>query len=161
VLRSGDDSLNLASRSILLTDENVPKLSDFCASEIFGKPPNLPSPALMAPECVLSGVGTASEASQVYRVGALIYEMLTARPPFVADNVLATLKRVLHDVPEPPRQVNTKAGIDLEAVCMKCLRKRPEARYTSLHELAGDLKPFLQSRKGSEWSCGQDGPTSG
>ena len=83
--------LSLAPRSILLTDENVPKLSHFCASEILGNPPNLPSPALMAPECVLSGVGTASEASQVYRVGALIYEMLTARPPFVADNVLATL----------------------------------------------------------------------
>ena len=137
--------LSLTPKSIVLTDENVPKLSNFCSMETFGKLPKLPSPALMPPEWVSSGIGSASETTQVYRVGALMYEMLTARPPFAADYDVATLKRVLNDMPEPPRQINPKVGRDLEVVCMKCLAKPPEARYASLRELVDHLKPFVGS----------------
>src|SRR5262249_23948229 len=95
----------LSPKSIPLTDENQPKLSDFCTSEPSGKPPHLLSPALMPPEFV-SGDDTGNEASQVYRMGALMYELLTAKPPFTADNAVATLMRVLHEMPEPPRKLN-------------------------------------------------------
>lgn len=133
--------ISLSPKSILLTDDNVPKLSGFCASEAFGRPPNLPPPALMAPEWV-SGADTASEASQVYCVGALMYEMLTARPPFAADSAVATLMRVLYEMPELPRKVNRRVGRGLEAICMKCLAKQPESRYASLQDLLDHLKPF-------------------
>jgi serine/threonine protein kinase len=121
---------SLSPKSILLTDDNVPKLLDFCAIDTFGKPPNLPPPALMAPEWI-SGADTASEASQVYCMGALMYEMLTARPPFTADSALATMRLVLHEMPKPPRKVNPRVGRELDAVCMKCLAKQPKARYVS------------------------------
>jgi len=144
-LDQGMTASSLSPKSVLLTDDDVPKLSDFCASEAFGEPPNLPSPtAFMAPEW-LSGTDTGSEASHVYRVSALMYEMLTARPPFTGTNARATAMQVLHEMPEPPRKVNPRVGPDLEAVCMKSLAKEPKARYGSLQELLDHLSPFESS----------------
>jgi len=136
--------LSLAPTSIFLTDEDVPKLSDFCASETFGRPPNLPPPALMPPECVL-GADDTSEAVLVYRVGALMYELLTATRPFAADSAAATLMRVLYEMPEPAWQVNPKVGRHLDALCRKCLAKEPKERYASLRDLTDHLEPFASS----------------
>src|SRR5262249_25060440 len=140
-LAQGMTPLSLSPKSVFLTDENVPKLSAFCASETFGKPPNLQPIALVAPEC-LSGTDASIEASLAYCVGALMYEMLTARPPFAGESAVATAMRVLHEMPEAPRKVNPRVDRDLEAVCMRCLVKEPKARYVSLQELFDRLMPF-------------------
>jgi serine/threonine-protein kinase len=135
---------SLSPNSILLTDENVPKLMDLRARETFGRLPDLSWPALMPPEWV-SGADTASEAGQVYRMGALMYEMLTAKPPFSGDNPFTLAKRVLHEMPVPPGNVNPGVGRGLDAVCMTCLTKDPTARYASLAELGAQLEPFEPS----------------
>jgi serine/threonine-protein kinase len=143
-LDQGMTAESLAPHSVFLTDDDVPKLWWFCPSEAFGKPPNPLSPALMVPEWAL-GTDTGSEASHVYRVGALMYEMLTARPPFTGANALAMMVRVLQEMPEPPRRVNPSVGRALDAVCMKCLAKEPKARYASLQELLDHLEPYESS----------------
>ena len=134
---------SLSRKSIFMTDENVPKLTGFCARETFGKPPVLPPFAEIAPECVL-GDDHVSETGQVYRMGALMYDLLTARPPFpfTAENAFATLRRVVDEMPVPPRKVNPKVGRDLDAVCMKCLAKQPKMRYRSLQDLLDHLEAF-------------------
>jgi serine/threonine protein kinase len=136
----GMTAASLSPTDILLTDDHVPKLTSFCAIETFGKPPNLPWPALMPPE-LMSGEDL-NEAGEVHRIGALMYEMLTARPPFEAHGAIETLFRVLHETPEPPRKLNRRVGRDVDAVCMKCLEKHPTARYVSLWDLLRDLKSF-------------------
>ena len=71
-----------------------------------------------------------------------MYEMLTARSPFRADSMGTTLMRVLHEMPERPRETNPRVGRELDALCMKCLAKQPKARYVSLQDLLDHLGPF-------------------
>jgi len=133
--------LGLSPKAILLSEENVPKLIDFCPVDVPATLPvrTLPSP-FMAPE-ELSGVITA--ATDVYRLGAVVYAMLTGKPPFGDDgDMVATAVAVVTERPIPPRRLNAAVGNDLEVVCMKCLEKRPEDRYASAEELISDLPSF-------------------
>ena len=70
------------------------------------------------------------------RIGAVGYFLLTGKPPFGAANVMETLKHVLEQEPVSPRRVNDTVDLDLETICLKCLRKEPEKRYASAAELA-------------------------
>lgn len=134
----------LTPTEILLSEENIPKLADLHTRHASGKSATITPPSVfMAPEEVQ---GNATRATDVYRVGAVMYTMLTGEPPFPNDGGMeATLRRVIGERPKSPRQMNPKVSRDLEAVCMRCLEKRPEARYASLHELADKLKLFLES----------------
>jgi serine/threonine protein kinase len=128
----------LTVESIFLTDENEPKLGDFCLLET--ETYEMVTPLRSAPpEWLTSGAARAAEPSQVYRIGALMYEMLTATPPFARDDALLTVKRVLHDVPEPPRKISRKVPRDLDKVCMKCMAKLPADRYATLQDLLDRL----------------------
>jgi len=98
--------IGLTPKSILITDDNLLKLSAFDLSEKISKRSTPPSLALMAPEWLRAGVVTASEASQIYLLGILMYEMLTAKPPFEAKDTDATLERVLNEMPEPLSHIN-------------------------------------------------------
>ncbi|MBL8810679.1 MAG: protein kinase [Planctomycetaceae bacterium] len=82
-------------------------------------------------------------ASDVYSIGAIMYELLTGRPPFQSDTFLATLRMIREQKPVPPRELNSRVPEELEAICLKCLRKKPSARYASASELAQDLSKFL------------------
>lgn len=82
-------------------------------------------------------------ASDVYSIGAIMYELLTGRPPFPSDTFLATLRMIREQKPVPPRELNSRVPEELEAICLKCLRKKPSARYASASELAQDLSRFL------------------
>jgi WD40 repeat protein len=125
----------------------VPKVTDFGLARTLdvagetGTGTVLGTPSYMAPEQAeaRNGVGPAAD---VYGLGALLYELLTGRPPFRAEAPLQTLRQVVEAEPERPRRLNPQVPRDLETVCLKCLRKKPSKRYATALELAEDLRRF-------------------
>ncbi|MCY3017971.1 MAG: protein kinase [Planctomycetota bacterium] len=101
------------------------------------------TPAYMSPEQAEGRTREVGPCSDVYSLGAILYEMLTGRPPFTGENVMQVLRATLTDDPVPPRQIAPGVPRDLETICLKCLHKRPERRYASAAALADDLKAWL------------------
>lgn len=103
----------------------------------------LGTPGYMPPEQAGGQLERVNERSDVYGLGAILYDILTNRPPFVGENTNDVLHRVIHENPVPPRQANPQAPAALEAICLKSIAKQPENRYASPSELADDIKRFL------------------
>jgi serine/threonine protein kinase len=141
---------DLKPANILLTlPDRVPRITDFGLAKRVGQGTALTAsneivgtPSYMAPEQA-SNKKEVGPASDVYALGAILYELLTGRPPFRAATPLDTVLQVVSEEPVPPSQVQPKVPRDLETICLKCLEKRPERRYGSARELADDLGRFL------------------
>jgi serine/threonine protein kinase len=100
----------------------------------------------MAPEQAAGRVRDIGPAVDIYALGAILYEMLTGRPPFQAETWNETLQLVLLEEPTPPTRLRPDLPRDLETVCLKCLEKQPDRRYARAADLAHDLRRFVAGR---------------
>ncbi len=138
---------DLKPANILLTVEGTPKISDFGlawriegADELTLAGTPIGTPSYMAPEQATARAGTVGPATDVYALGAVLYEMLTGRPPFKGESAAETQRQLLADDPVPPSKLNPRVARDLQTICMKCLQKDPRRRYASAAALADDLR---------------------
>ncbi|HEV3006136.1 MAG TPA: serine/threonine-protein kinase, partial [Pirellulales bacterium] len=141
---------DLKPGNILLDAQGQPRVTDFglakrmeIDSDLTGTGQILGTPSYMPPEQAAAKFDQIGAASDVYSLGAVLYCLLTGRPPFQAASLLETLVQVREQEPVSLRQLNAKLPRDLETICLKCLRKEPDKRYASAGEFAADLGRFL------------------
>lgn len=147
--RGGIIHRDLKPGNILLTADGTPCISDFGLARRFEGSAALTlagarvgTPSYMAPEQATGKAGAVGPAADVYALGAILYEMLTGRPPFRSESPAETERQLLADEPVAPSRLNAKVPRDLETICLKCLRKDPQRRYGSAAALAEDLGRF-------------------
>jgi eukaryotic-like serine/threonine-protein kinase len=144
---------DLKPSNVLFTIEGVPKLADFGLARLLEDDdgPTLTgqvmgSPSYMAPEQARGDGHSAGPPADIYALGAILYELLTGRPPFKSPTVMGTVHQVVHDDPVPPSRLQARVPRDLETICLKCLEKEPGRRYGSASALAKDLRSFVENR---------------
>jgi hypothetical protein len=147
LLQIADCKLRMDPSAICNLQSAIPKVSDFGLARplapeesLTAKGAVLGTPEYMAPEQAQGE--EAGPAGDVYALGAILYRLLTGRPPFVGERPMDVLLQVVHHEPLPPRRLQPKVPRDLETVCLQCLRKEPARRYGSAEALAEDLARF-------------------
>jgi WD40 repeat protein len=140
---------DLKPGNILIDSAGQPHVTDFGLAKRIDNAVSLTdtgaivgTPAYMAPEQAM-GQKALTIAADVYALGAILYELLTGRPPFKGDHILETLRQTIETEVSPPRLYNPQANRDLEVICLKCLQKHPAKRYGSAEALAQDLERWL------------------
>ncbi len=138
------------SQSDVARAYGVPKITDFGLAKRLDDESHLTmtgaivgTPSYMAPEQAIGKSAAHGPAIDVYSLGAILYEMLTGRPPFKAPTSLETLELVRTADPLPPTHLQPRVPRDLETICLKCLQKEPAARFESMKELADELDRFI------------------
>jgi serine/threonine-protein kinase len=145
---------DLKPSNILLTPDGIPKVSDFGLARrvtteegdhdltLAGE--QLGTPSYMSPEQALGRTHEIGPATDIYSLGAILYEVLTGRPPFKGESPAATAWQVINKPPVHPSRLNPRVPQNLETICLKCLEKSPARRYPSALALAADLSRFLR-----------------
>lgn len=150
---------DLKPSNILLDGDHNPLVTDFGLAKRLRSPegrrdddeltrPNviLGTPSYLAPEQARGKGDSVTTATDVHGLGAILYVLLTGRPPFAGESVLDTLEQVRGKEPARPRRLRSRVPADLETICLKCLAKEPGRRYASAAHLAEDLCRFLDGR---------------
>src|SRR5262249_8607069 len=142
---------DIKPQNVLMTEAGEPKLADFGLakigdSDLTGTGAVMGTPSYMSPEQADGMVKEVGPASDVYALGAILYECLTGCPPFRGGSAAATVQLALNTEPIPPRKLNRQVPRELERVCLQCLEKKPADRYPTAAALAEDLGRFLAGR---------------
>jgi WD40 repeat protein len=151
--RQGFLHRDLKPSNILIDEANQPRITDFGLAKRMDSDSRLTitgavlgTPSYMSPEQAAAKSDQVGPASEVYSLGAILYELLTGRPPFQAATPLDTVLLVLNSEPVSPRLLAPKLNRDLETICLKCLEKERRRRYQSAQELADDLDRYLNRK---------------
>ncbi|MFI5454652.1 MAG: protein kinase [Isosphaerales bacterium] len=162
---------DLKPTNVLYTSDGVPKITDFGLAKRIDSDDGqtesgqiMGSPSYMAPEQARGHSRNVGPPADVYALGAILYDMLTGRPPFKAETPLETVRQVLDDDPVTPSRLVPRVPRDLETICLKCLHKDPAKRYESAEAMAGDLERYLRGEpilarrtalleRGFKWVC--------
>ncbi len=144
---------DLKPSNVLCTFDGIPKITDFGLAKRIDSDDGhtesgqvMGSPSYMAPEQAKGHSRNVGPAADVYALGAILYEMLTGRPPFKAELPVETMRQVVDDDPVAPSQLVPRVPRDLETISLRCLRKDPARRYASAQELADDLHRYLHGQ---------------
>lgn len=142
---------DLKPSNVLVDDLDVPHVTDFGLAKWMEGVADLTltgqllgTPSYMAPEQADPKRGQTTAAGDVYSLGAILYQLLTGRPPFVAETITQTLRLLAENEPISPRLLNPALSRDLETICTRCLEKDAQRRYASAQELADELGLFLR-----------------
>ncbi|PYK39747.1 MAG: hypothetical protein DME60_09250 [Verrucomicrobia bacterium] len=137
--------------NILLDQKGEPHLTDFGLARLVETESTvtrtlevLGTPSYMAPEQAVGNNEAVSSVTDVYGLGAVFYQLLTGHPPFAGGTTYETIRLLLETEPRPPRLLNRKIDRDLSTICLKCLEKDPQRRYSSALVLAEDLERWLK-----------------
>jgi serine/threonine protein kinase/Tfp pilus assembly protein PilF len=137
--------------NILLDDKGEPHLTDFGLARLVETESTvtrtlevLGTPSYMAPEQAVGNNAQVTGATDVYGLGAVLYQLMTCQPPFAGGTTYETIKLLLDTEPRQPRLLNPKIDRDLSTICLKCLEKDPKRRYSSALALAEDLERWLK-----------------
>src|SRR5256885_6810979 len=137
--------------NILLDAKGEPHLTDFGLARLVETESSVThtldvigTPSYMAPEQAVGNNAAVSSVTDVYGLGAVLYQLLTGHPPFAGGTTYETVRLVLDAEPRQPRLLNPKVDRDLNTICLKCLEKDPKRRYVSALALAEDLERWLK-----------------
>lgn len=154
---------DLKPSNILIGADGTPTISDFGLAKRLGQDSKqtsfgmlLGTPSYMSPEQASGSSSELTAATDIYSLGAILYELLTGRPPVIGNGSSVTLETVRTTEPTAPRTLAKQTPIDLETICLKSLRRNPVDRYPSANELADDIQRFLdglpiQAKRSTSW----------
>jgi serine/threonine protein kinase len=115
------------------------------------------TPMYMSPEQITAGRAPLDRRTDIYSLGATLYELLTLQPPFAAERRDQVIAQIMHKEPRPPRKVNRRVPVDLETICLKAMEKDPDRRYQTGKEMAEDLRRYvdrfaISARRAGSWT---------
>ena len=157
---------DLKPANVLLAGDGTPKITDFGLAKRLESEDHqtqsgdiMGTPSYMAPEQALGRTKDVGPAADIYALGAIMYDVLTGRPPLKGETIMETVRLVINTDPVPPSRLVPRLARDLETICLKCLHKDPQKRYSTAEEFAKDLDRYregkpIKARPTSLWEHG-------